>query len=63
MMYAVDIYSYSNGAVEDHIDTEYFETSDAAISRAQELEDEDRRIYVSETTGESGDEGKVIYDC
>lgn len=63
MMYAVDVYSYSNGSVEDHISTEYFETREAAISRAQELEAEDLRITVLETTGESGDEGNVIFDC
>lgn len=63
MMYAVDCFHYSNGSVEDHIDTEYFETREAAISRAQVLEAEDLRITVLETTGESGDEGEVIYDC
>lgn len=63
MLYAVDVYSYSNGAVEDHLDTEFFETRDAAISRAQEVEAENLRIYVVETTGESGDEGEIIYDC
>ena len=63
MMYAVDVYSYSNGSVEDRISTEYFETREAAISRARELEAEDLRITVLETTGESGDEGEVIYDC
>lgn len=60
MMYAVDIYSYTIG---EYVDTEYFESSDAAISRAQELEaaEQELGVTVLETTGESGGESKVIY--
>ena len=56
MMYAVDCFTLEN----ELASTEYFETCDAATSRAAELEAEGFRVQVVETSGESGDEGKVI---
>lgn len=56
MMYAVDCFTLEN----ELASTEYFETCDAATSRAAELRAEGFRVEIVETSGESGDEGKVI---
>lgn len=59
MMYAVDALSLTST---DRTETEYFEELEEAVQRAKELETDEWRVYVSETTGEPFDEGKVIFD-
>lgn len=56
MLYAVDCFNLEN----ELANTEYFESVEAASSRAAELRAEGFRVEIVETSGESGDEGKVI---
>lgn len=62
MMYALDIYCYEKNSVGDLIRTEFFDTLDEAMAAAESLNTDDVRMMIVETTGESGDEGKVVAD-
>lgn len=59
MMYVVEAFRISTN---DRTDAEFFETAEEAIERANEIETEDWHVFITETTGEPGDEGKVILD-
>lgn len=58
-MYALDIYRYEDSAME-LIRTEFFDTLDEAVSATESLKSDGVRMAVFETTGEPGDEGKVV---
>jgi hypothetical protein len=59
MMYVVEAFRISTN---DRSDIEVFENAEDAIKRAKEIETEDWHVFVTETTGEPGDEGNVIFD-
>lgn len=59
MLYVVEAFCMSDNA---RTDIEVYETVDEAIARAKEIESEDWHVFVTETTGDPDDEGKVIFD-
>lgn len=56
-MYALDIYRYEDMEL---IRTEFFDTLDEAVAATESLKADDVRMAIFETTGEPGDEGKVV---
>lgn len=62
MMYALDIYRYENNSVGELVHTEFFDTLDEAVATAELLNADDVRMTIVESTGEPGDEGKVVAD-